>query len=97
MVLMGCMMTFMKPKGLARLFSHNVKRLLDARGWSQGELSRRMKISAGVVSRMLSGEHAPSGATLATVAELLGVAPHELILPPSSDVLPSQSTGKSAL
>jgi SOS-response transcriptional repressor LexA len=57
---------------LGKLFAANVRRILELLGWSQGELARRMGVSTGVVSRMLSGSM-PSLPTQQTVAGLLKV------------------------
>ena len=80
---MPCMLSDMKPQPLASEFAYNVRRLLNGRvpPWSQGELARRLGVSPGVVSRLISGNYSPTGATIASVAEVLDVLPHELIMP----------------
>ena len=71
----------MKSNTIGDLLAHNVHRLLLVRGWTQAELGLRMGITGGVVSRMLSRNYVPTGATLATLSKVLEVAPHELLLP----------------
>ena len=87
----------MKPPPLASEFAFNVRRLLNGRDptWSQGELARQLGVSAGVVSRMISGNYAPTGATIAAVAEALGVQPHELILPIDEKPKPKKKRGRN--
>lgn len=40
-------------------FRARVQEELDSRGWSQGELSRRMKVSRQFVSLYLAGQRCP--------------------------------------
>jgi transcriptional regulator with XRE-family HTH domain len=62
-------------------FVANVLALLERKGIDQSELGRRMGVGRAVVSRMLTGEHGPSTATLAKVADVFGVTPCELLCP----------------
>ena len=71
----------MAPKELSALFAANVRALLAAREWSQNHLADLLGIKSGTASRLLSGDHVPSGATLSRVADVLGVQPHELLMP----------------
>lgn len=71
----------MKTSKTAILLAGNVRRILLNSEMSQGELALKLKITAPVVSRWLSAKHPPAGDTIDTLAEALGVEPHELLLP----------------
>lgn len=46
--------------------------ILDARGWTQGELAERAQIDKGKISRYISGEIQPNVGTLVRIASALG-------------------------
>lgn len=71
----------MTSKEFTALFLANVRRVLDRDGLTQAEFARRSKMSAGNVSRMLSGARPPTAAIMARCAGALGVHPSELLLP----------------
>lgn len=60
----------------------NIERLLERKGWSRGELSRRTGIERTHVSRLMSGSRATSLDTVAKVAAALEVSPDKLLGPP---------------
>lgn len=61
-------------------FIQNLKEVLGERSgyW----LSKQTGISQAAISRLFSGQHAPSLATIERLANTLGVNPHELIKEP---------------
>ncbi len=59
--------------------SANLRRLIKAKGWSQGELARRASESAMNVSRIINGINLPNAAILARLAEALEVSTDYLI------------------
>ena len=71
----------MNAKDLSARFVANVRRHLAALGWSQNEFALRHGIGSGAASRLLSGAHHPTFETVAKVADLFGVEPHELLEP----------------
>ena len=59
--------------------SVQIKRLREARGWSQVELSRAARVDQGLLSRLEDGIGNPSLKTLAAIAKALGVSLSELV------------------
>jgi transcriptional regulator with XRE-family HTH domain len=62
--------------GMAELLEaigHNIRRLRDEKGWNQTELGFRAGASPSIISLIENGKRNPSTATLAKIAEALGV------------------------
>ena len=57
----------------------NLARLLVDRGWSQNELARRTKESRMTISNVCRGNHVPSAALLARIAEALDVSMDRIV------------------
>jgi transcriptional regulator with XRE-family HTH domain len=58
---------------LLEAIGHNIRRLRDEKGWNQTELGFRAGASASIISLIENGKRNPSTATLAKIAEALGV------------------------
>jgi transcriptional regulator with XRE-family HTH domain len=71
----------MDNKAVTLFFVANVRRLIEAKGWTQNEFAERFGIESGAASRLLGGRNDPSVKTLAKLGEFFGVEPHELLLP----------------
>lgn len=56
-----------------------ISRKLDDLGWSQGELSRRAKISTATISRVLSGKEKPSLKFYAGISRALSIPLPEVV------------------
>jgi len=62
----------------------NVRRLRDARGWSQSELARRSGVSQSFISELERGKREDAlGGILQALARTLGVTVDELLREPS--------------
>jgi transcriptional regulator with XRE-family HTH domain len=66
-------------KDLLILFRSNLVSLREKSGISQSELGRRIKSTPSYVCDLERGRRAPNLATLAPIADALGVHPSELI------------------
>jgi transcriptional regulator with XRE-family HTH domain len=58
---------------LLESIGHNIRRLRDEKGWNQTELGFRADTSPSIISLIENGKRNPSTATLAKIAEALGV------------------------
>ena len=58
---------------LLEAIGHNIRRLRDEKGWNQTELGYRAGASPSIISLIENGKRNPSTATLAKIAEALGV------------------------
>jgi len=58
---------------LLEAIGHNIRRLRDEKGWNQTELGFRAGASPSIISLIENGRRNPSTATLAKIAEALGV------------------------
>src|SRR5215207_793337 len=58
---------------LLEAIGHNIRRLRDEKGWNQTELGFRAGASPSIISLIENGKRNPSTATLAKIAEALGV------------------------
>lgn len=67
-------------KGIASLFSANVRRFRDLRGLTQAVLSERVGISINFLSQIEGGKKFPSDGVIDKFAEALQVPPHELFM-----------------
>jgi transcriptional regulator with XRE-family HTH domain len=56
-----------------------IKRLREAKSWSQSELTRAAGLTHGLVSRLEDGIGNPSLKTLAAIAKALGVTVSKLV------------------
>jgi transcriptional regulator with XRE-family HTH domain len=63
---------------LLEAIGHNIRRLRDEKGWNQTELGFRAGASPSIISLIENGKRNPSTATLAKIAEALGVEVVEL-------------------
>lgn len=63
-------------------FSVNVRREMDARGWSQLDLSEKSGIAQSYISGILKGNFASRFTTVEKIATAFGVHPSALLLPP---------------
>jgi transcriptional regulator with XRE-family HTH domain len=63
-----------KVRGVPRAV-REIEKELARRGWTQGELARRLGTSSGVVCRWLTGERLPGLDLALRVESLLGVDP----------------------
>ena len=59
----------------------NVRRLLDARGWSQADLALAAGETQMMISRICRSQHMPFAGTLARIAEALDVSVDRLVGP----------------
>lgn len=55
------------------LFSSRLKEALDKKGWSQGELARRIDLTQAAVSHLLAGKREPSSKVQSDIARALEV------------------------
>jgi transcriptional regulator with XRE-family HTH domain len=65
------------------IFRRNVERLLEARGWSRGDLADAMGVTPSYVSQILNGHLNVAFQALDKFAKALDVAPHTLLKPPT--------------
>ena len=56
-----------------------VKMERERRGWSQGELARRIGVNHSLVARWEMGQRSPSLGMIERTATALGVLPRELV------------------
>ncbi|WP_420969538.1 helix-turn-helix domain-containing protein [Bradyrhizobium sp. B120] len=64
---------------LRETFATNLRRLRNARGWSQDELAFEAKISRGYLSRLEKGEYYVSIKIIGRLAGTLDVEPAEFL------------------
>lgn len=65
-----------------RNISQNVRRLMEARRWTQADLHRESGLTEMYVSRIVRGVMDPSSSGLASLAEALQVTTDELLANP---------------
>lgn len=65
------------------MFANNLKRELNAKGWSQNELGRRMGVTSAIVSAWCRGEKFPTYENLNKLCGLLGCARVDLMESPT--------------
>ena len=63
------------------VFTGNMKRFRELRGFSQRELAIRIGVSMTFVSHIETGRKNPSLETVEHIGKALGVEPYELFLP----------------
>ncbi|MGY4158005.1 ribosome-binding protein aMBF1 (putative translation factor) [Bradyrhizobium sp. USDA 4461] len=68
---------------LRETFATNLRRLRNARGWSQDELAFEAKISRGYLSELETAEHYVSIKIIGRLAEKLDVEPAEFLKRPA--------------
>ncbi|NYG45450.1 MULTISPECIES: helix-turn-helix transcriptional regulator [unclassified Bradyrhizobium] len=68
---------------LRETFATNLRRLRNARGWSQDELAFEAKISRGYLSELETGEYYVSIKIIGRLADKLDVEPAEFLKRPS--------------
>ena len=73
----------MSTPSAAACFAINVRREIDARGWTQAELARRAELPQPRIAEVMSGRFNYRLATVERIADALGVVPGVLILPPA--------------
>lgn len=78
---------FMSKKTLSQRFAERLQAIIDQKGITRSKLAELAAMSRGNVTRHLSGIHAPSGATLEKLSEVLDVDPCELICEPKEERL----------
>lgn len=71
-----------RGKHWATVIGANVRAAREAAGWSQQQLGDGAGMVVPVISRLESGKHLPSLASLLKVAEALGVEPAALLAQP---------------
>ena len=60
-------------------FGKNMKRIRAKKGMSQGDIARALEVDRGYISNIESGNKNPTLATVAKIANALGVSPDELL------------------
>ena len=83
----------MDPKRWAAVIGANVAAIRKAADMTQARLAAATGSTVPAVSRLESGEHLPSLATLLKVAEALGVSPCKLIEEPPAPGRPKKKGG----
>ena len=73
----------MATQRLSEALAANVRRELEARGWSQSELARKCEWAPSRVTEVLNGKLDYRFATAEKLAEVFGVQPVALFLPPA--------------
>jgi len=81
---------------LLEAIGHNIRRLRDEKGWNQTELGFRAGASPSIISLIENGKRNPSTATLAKIAEALGVEVVDLF-PKGSNHSPYEPTFNDVL
>ena len=78
-----------------QIVAANVKREMEARGWTQAELARRASLYQPRISELLSGEKDARLTTLEKVASAFGITVSALLMPvvvPEESEIPPDST-----
>lgn len=63
----------------SRMFGQNIKRVRTAKGISQGDISRALKVARSFITNLENGKANPTLATVARISKVLGVSIGELI------------------
>lgn len=66
------------PEQLREIFAKNLQYLMEARGVTQADICRELKVSSSTASDWCSGKKYPRVDALGRLAELLGVRPSTL-------------------
>jgi transcriptional regulator with XRE-family HTH domain len=66
-------------KPIAQRLAERLKVVMDSKGVNNSGLAELLGVNRSNITRYLSGKHAPSGATLETLSQALGVDVCELI------------------
>ena len=64
---------------LHAIFVANVRELMDERGWSQADLAKKLGVTPGFVSQLLSGHRHPGLDSLENLAKAFRVDASELL------------------
>jgi len=67
-------------------FALNVRREIDARGWTQAKLADEAKLPQPRIAEILSGRFNYRLATVERIADALGIVPGILLLPPAEKI-----------
>ena len=73
----------MATQRLSEALAANVRREMEARGWTQAELARRCGWAPARITEVLSGDFNYRFATAEKLAEAFGVQPVALLLTPA--------------
>jgi len=60
-------------------FGKNMKRIRAKKEMSQGDIARALEVDRGYISNIENGKKNPTIATVAKIANALGVSPDELL------------------
>lgn len=60
-------------------FGNNMKRIRIKKKMSQGDIARALEVDRGYISNIENGKKNPTLATVAKIANALGVSPDELL------------------
>lgn len=60
-------------------FGNNMKRIRAKKKMSQGDIARALDVDRGYISNIENGKKNPTLATVAKIANALGVSPDELL------------------
>ena len=60
-------------------FGKNMKRIRAKKEMSQGDIARALEVDRGYISNIENGKKNPTLATVAKIANALGVSPDELL------------------
>lgn len=66
-------------KSEAKKLGDNLRRIRTKKGITQGDIAKSLEVSRGFVSNLENGKTNPTLATIARVAEALGVTTDELL------------------
>ena len=77
-------MSIMNEAGLRNLFSQNIKRQRQMKGWSQEKLAEKMEISTNYLSEIETGKGWVSPFSLVKLANALEIEVFELFKPQES-------------
>lgn len=66
-------------KSESERLGENLKRIRTAKGVSQGDIARTLKVGRGFISNIENGKTNPTLSTIANLAKTLGVSIEELI------------------
>lgn len=64
---------------MARRMTYRIKELLDQRGITQKELSKKTGITESAISHYVKGDRVPRGANLVKIAKALGTTADDLL------------------
>ena len=64
---------------ISEKFGNNMKRIRTKKKMSQGDIARALEVDRGYISNIENGKKNPTLATVAKIANALGVSPDELL------------------